>query len=84
MERKAEEALSTCAYATNTGEPWCVPWQPCTRVECRNPARLVALANGERTDGAAFHTIRGSNVAEFVTVRSSYCCATHCIDYQAQ
>lgn len=78
-----------CVYATNTGEPWCVPWQPCTRVECRNPARLVALTNGERTDGAAFHTIYrrielGDIVPDFVIVRSSYCCATHCVDYQAQ
>lgn len=77
-----------CVYATNTGEPWCVPWQPCTRVECRNPARLVALTNGERTDGAAFHTMYRTIelgfgvIPDFVIVRSSYCCREHCIDYE--
>ena len=73
--------LQTCAFATNTGEPWCFSWLPCTKVECRCKRRFDALKpNGEgRTDAAAFHTHNGDG---FLIVRSGYCCQQHCIDYE--
>lgn len=79
-----------CKFATDTGRPWCnCRGVVCTEIECRNRARIQAIAPGAegRSDGANYHTkyaewdANDRANAQYVLVRSKYCCAQHCVDY---
>ena len=83
-----DKSVIVCRYATDTGRPWCNCPVRCTEIECRNAARLSALQPGAegRNDGAAFHSkYEDSNAdrrtAEFILVRSRFCCEEHCVDF---
>lgn len=79
--------MTRCIYATDTGRKWCnCRGLTCTEIECRNTERIASLR--DRTDGASYHTkyldADQRDDAPFVLVRSGFCNAKHCVDYETK